>query len=321
MEGHFAYQQPSNICIWIIFFIVPLLSTPSGPNPGKTRTAHSSCPRTFSVGAAATPAQNLIIITPTGVTMSRFICSKLLVLHYLLRLTQPTMELFLPLPGGVCSGNAVYYVFKSKVIREVYWLQKEHRRDAQSREKVFVLGVLLSQKLERGSQSGGCYVLWGLALSSCGARPFLPPARFAEEACALLTSSKFEACHHAVSPLPYLQNCHYDVCSCSDGRDCLCSAVASYAAACAWRGVHIAWREPSFCGGCPSCPPPPQPSPNALHALRLCPLVLFKALSALLVSETSPGASDKQGLWELFICSHFSLPSSSRTGWWELALP
>lgn len=179
--------------------------------------------------------------------MSRFICSKLLVLHYLLRLTQPTMELFLPLPGGVCSGNAVYYVFKSKVIREVYWLQKEHRRDAQSREKVFVLGVLLSQKLERGSQSGGCYVLWGLALSSGGARPFLPPARFAEEACALLTSSKFEACHHAVSPLPYLQNCHYDVCSCSDGRDCLCSAVASYAAACAWRGVHIAWREPSFC--------------------------------------------------------------------------
>ncbi|XP_039730048.1 von Willebrand factor isoform X2 [Pteropus medius] len=76
--------------------------------------------------------------------------------------------------------------------------------------------------------------------------------KFAEEACALLTSSKFEACHHAVAPLPYLQNCHYDVCSCSNGRDCLCNAVANYAAACARKGVHVAWREPSFCAL--SCP-------------------------------------------------------------------
>ncbi|XP_004869432.1 von Willebrand factor isoform X2 [Heterocephalus glaber] len=84
----------------------------------------------------------------------------------------------------------------------------------------------------------------------CSLNPRL--AGFAEEACALLTSSKFEACHGAVSPLPYLQNCRYDVCSCSDGQDCLCSAVASYAAACAGRGVHIGWREPGFCAL--SCP-------------------------------------------------------------------
>nr|XP_031300131.1 von Willebrand factor [Camelus dromedarius]XP_031300132.1 von Willebrand factor [Camelus dromedarius] len=76
--------------------------------------------------------------------------------------------------------------------------------------------------------------------------------RFAEEACAVVTSPKFEACHSAVGPLPYLQNCRYDVCSCSDGGDCLCDAVASYAAACARRGVHIAWREPGFCAL--SCP-------------------------------------------------------------------
>ncbi|XP_073079394.1 von Willebrand factor isoform X1 [Manis javanica] len=92
---------------------------------------------------------------------------------------------------------------------------------------------------------GHCEDLQRQSRDPCHLNPRL--TRFAEEACALLTSSKFEACHHAVSPLPYLQNCHYDVCSCSDGRDCLCSAVASYAAACAWRGVHIAWREPSFC--------------------------------------------------------------------------
>lgn len=107
-----------------------------------------------------------------------------------------------------------------------------------------------------------------------------PTAKFAEEACALLTSSKFEACHHAVGPLPYLQNCHYDVCSCSDGRDCLCNAVANYAAACARRGVHIAWREPSFCGGCPPCPLPPpcNPTESAVGALNLHARVLCKTL-------------------------------------------
>lgn len=82
----------------------------------------------------------------------------------------------------------------------------------------------------------------------CTGSSFSSTARFAEEACALLTSSKFEACHGAVSPLPYLQNCRYDVCSCSDGRDCLCNAVANYAAVCARKGVHIGWREPGFCG-------------------------------------------------------------------------
>lgn len=83
-----------------------------------------------------------------------------------------------------------------------------------------------------------------------------PTARFADESCAILTSPKFKACHGAVGPLPYLQNCRYDVCSCTNGRDCLCDAVANYAAACARRGVRIGWREPSFCGECPPRPPP-----------------------------------------------------------------
>ncbi|XP_005378811.1 PREDICTED: von Willebrand factor [Chinchilla lanigera] len=97
---------------------------------------------------------------------------------------------------------------------------------------------------------GDCQDLQMQPSDPCALNPRL--ARFAEEACRLLMSPKFEACHHAVSPLPYLQNCRYDVCSCSDGQDCLCSAVASYAAACAGRGVHVAWREPGFCAL--SCP-------------------------------------------------------------------
>uniref|UniRef100_G1LY23 von Willebrand factor n=1 Tax=Ailuropoda melanoleuca TaxID=9646 RepID=G1LY23_AILME len=97
---------------------------------------------------------------------------------------------------------------------------------------------------------GDCENLQKQPSDPCSLNPRL--TRFADEACALLTSSKFEACHRAVGPLPYVQNCRYDVCSCSDGRDCLCSAVANYAAACARKGVHIGWREPSFCAL--SCP-------------------------------------------------------------------
>nr|XP_044995578.1 von Willebrand factor [Jaculus jaculus] len=84
----------------------------------------------------------------------------------------------------------------------------------------------------------------------CSLNPRL--TKFAEEACALLTSSKFETCHRALGPGPFVQNCRFDVCSCADGRDCLCSAVASYAQACARRGIHIGWREPDFCAL--SCP-------------------------------------------------------------------
>lgn len=118
-------------------------------------------------------------------------------------------------------------------------------------------------------------------------------ARFAEEACALLTSSKFEACHHAVSPLPYLQNCRYDVCSCADGQDCLCSAVANYAAACAGKGVHIGWREPDFCGECP-INTFHNPLKLSWHLVRPCSPVLFKdPLFELFHLETGP--SDKPG--------------------------
>ncbi|KAL0612649.1 von Willebrand factor [Plecturocebus cupreus] len=92
---------------------------------------------------------------------------------------------------------------------------------------------------------GDCQDLQKQHSDPCALNPRM--TRFSEEACAVLTSPTFEACHRAVSPLPYLQNCRYDVCSCSDGRECLCGALASYAAACAGRGVRIAWREPGRC--------------------------------------------------------------------------
>lgn len=156
------------------------------------------------------------------------------------------------------------------------------------------------------------------------ARSSLSPGRFAEEACALLTSPTFEACHGAVGPGPYLRNCRYDVCSCSNGRDCLCSAVANYAAACARKGVHIGWREPGFCGECP-LPPGLQLSTQprlvpaaAPRALRSPP---FQSPVYIVVFINGPGSFDKHELREHFICSHFLLSSTSRTRWRGLALP
>ncbi|XP_019371542.1 PREDICTED: von Willebrand factor isoform X1 [Gavialis gangeticus] len=84
----------------------------------------------------------------------------------------------------------------------------------------------------------------------CSFNPRL--AKYAEASCSILMSPLFEPCHHEVNPSPYLKNCHYDVCSCSDGKDCLCSAISSYATACARKDVLIKWREPDLCSM--SCP-------------------------------------------------------------------
>uniref|UniRef100_A0A8D0LCC8 von Willebrand factor n=1 Tax=Sphenodon punctatus TaxID=8508 RepID=A0A8D0LCC8_SPHPU len=97
---------------------------------------------------------------------------------------------------------------------------------------------------------GDCQDLLKQDRDPCNLNP--RSAKYAEDACSILMSTIFEPCHHEVSPSPYLKNCRYDVCSCSDGKDCLCSTVATYAATCAQKGVLIKWREPDFCAM--SCP-------------------------------------------------------------------
>ncbi|XP_054631168.1 von Willebrand factor isoform X2 [Dunckerocampus dactyliophorus] len=71
--------------------------------------------------------------------------------------------------------------------------------------------------------------------------------RFAEEGCAMINSDVFRPCHFLVNPGPFQRFCRYDVCSCVDGEECLCSALASYSAACAAKGVLLYWRSPSLC--------------------------------------------------------------------------
>ncbi|XP_010408551.4 von Willebrand factor [Corvus cornix cornix] len=79
----------------------------------------------------------------------------------------------------------------------------------------------------------------------CNLNPHL--AKYAEDSCSVLLSPAFEPCHHEVSPTPYVKNCRFDVCSCSSGKDCLCSAIANYAAACARKSILVPWRQPDFC--------------------------------------------------------------------------
>ncbi|XP_069484436.1 von Willebrand factor [Ambystoma mexicanum] len=93
--------------------------------------------------------------------------------------------------------------------------------------------------------NGDCTDLVKQDTDPCSLNP--KRARFAEDVCSSLMSAKFQPCHHAVNPSPYLKNCHYDACSCSDGKECVCSAVSTYAMACARKGVLIDWRGPDLC--------------------------------------------------------------------------
>ncbi|NXL40489.1 FCGBP protein, partial [Glaucidium brasilianum] len=64
----------------------------------------------------------------------------------------------------------------------------------------------------------------------------------------------FRACHNALNPAPFLEDCAFDACHYKGHRDTLCKAIAAYVTECQSRGVAVeAWRTPSFCGT--SCPP------------------------------------------------------------------
>ncbi|XP_052453243.1 mucin-2-like [Carassius gibelio] len=67
--------------------------------------------------------------------------------------------------------------------------------------------------------------------------------------CRIITSSVFEDCHSLVDSGPYYEACERDTCACDSGGDCdcLCTAVAAYAAECRKRGACVAWRRPNFC--------------------------------------------------------------------------
>uniref|UniRef100_A0A8C1I8J6 Uncharacterized protein n=1 Tax=Cyprinus carpio TaxID=7962 RepID=A0A8C1I8J6_CYPCA len=67
--------------------------------------------------------------------------------------------------------------------------------------------------------------------------------------CRIITSHVFADCHSLVDSGPYYDACERDTCACDSGGDCdcLCTAVAAYAAECRKRGACVAWRRPNFC--------------------------------------------------------------------------
>ncbi|XP_053319540.1 von Willebrand factor [Spea bombifrons] len=93
--------------------------------------------------------------------------------------------------------------------------------------------------------SGDCTDLLKQDRDPCSLNP--KRARYAEDVCFAIMTSIFQPCHHEVNPAPYLKNCRYDVCSCADGKECMCSALSTYAIACSRKGIVIDWRTPEFC--------------------------------------------------------------------------
>ncbi|KAF7224520.1 von Willebrand factor isoform X2 [Nothobranchius furzeri] len=93
--------------------------------------------------------------------------------------------------------------------------------------------------------NGDCESTHKHEIDPCSTNP--KRVRFAEEACAVMMSDVFSPCHFLVNPGPFQRFCRYDVCACGDGEECLCSALAAYAAACSARGVLLNWRSPSLC--------------------------------------------------------------------------
>ncbi|XP_034481426.1 hemocytin [Drosophila innubila] len=72
---------------------------------------------------------------------------------------------------------------------------------------------------------------------------------WAQLKCGALKSELFAPCHSEVPLDRYLKRCIFDTCACDQGGDCecLCTAVAAYADACAQKGINIRWRSQHFC--------------------------------------------------------------------------
>jgi len=69
--------------------------------------------------------------------------------------------------------------------------------------------------------------------------------QLAESYCSNITGKLFSDCHTQVDPIPYYDDCLYDVCSCHPGQfsRCYCQILASYALECSHQNTIIDWRR------------------------------------------------------------------------------
>ncbi|KAM9168752.1 IgGFc-binding protein-like [Mergus octosetaceus] len=64
----------------------------------------------------------------------------------------------------------------------------------------------------------------------------------------------FAACHGAIDPAPYFDDCLFDTCLYKGHQETVCRAVSAYVTACQSQGIRIEpWRTAAFCS--PICPP------------------------------------------------------------------
>nr|XP_038028058.1 IgGFc-binding protein isoform X2 [Anas platyrhynchos] len=64
----------------------------------------------------------------------------------------------------------------------------------------------------------------------------------------------FAACHGAIDPAPYFDDCLFDTCLYKGHQETVCSAVSAYVTACQSQGIRVEpWRTAAFCS--PVCPP------------------------------------------------------------------
>ncbi|XP_075346839.1 IgGFc-binding protein [Mycteria americana] len=74
--------------------------------------------------------------------------------------------------------------------------------------------------------------------------------------CGLLMKKEgpFAACHSAIDPAPYFDDCLFDTCLYKGHQETVCSSVTAYVTACQSQGIRIRkWRTAAFCS--PVCPP------------------------------------------------------------------
>ena len=75
----------------------------------------------------------------------------------------------------------------------------------------------------------------------------------ATERCGMLRRGIFSLCNDVIDPSSYIETCEFDYCCCTDEEreECFCSAIASYASACADEGISLSsWRSADVCREC-----------------------------------------------------------------------
>ena len=79
-------------------------------------------------------------------------------------------------------------------------------------------------------------------------------AAMAKNLSQILKADMFAACNSIVTADKYMSQLEHDVCRCGlDHRlsdACECSAIATYARACALNGYVVEWRSEELCGEC-----------------------------------------------------------------------